>query len=238
MNIRTIVTISAFIFFTATTGMRAEDAAPLQEQSHIGTVKSSQTAGKYTYLQLDVDGKEVWVATEPKYLKVDVAPGDKVEYLGGVSMDNFQSKALKKTFDTILLISRIRVLKNGIPQDDYHKNAAADIKQITAPQEGEIERAKDGKTIGELFSESEKLKDQEVVLRVKVMKLSKKVLKKNWMTLQDGTGTPPDNKLTATTTETATPGDIIIVKGKLKTNVEIGAGYKYKILLEDTTIIK
>jgi hypothetical protein len=41
------------------------------------------------------------------------------------------------------------------------------------------------------------------------------------------------NKLVVTSSETVAVGDEVIVKGLVKTNVDIGAGYNYKVLLEE-----
>ncbi|RJQ46474.1 MAG: hypothetical protein C4538_06640 [Nitrospiraceae bacterium] len=238
MKILKIILIISVILHLPINGMSADDTTAAAEKTYIGTVKSAQTSGKYTYLQLDVEGKEVWVATMPEYLKVNVSPGDKVEYMGGTTMINFESKAMGKTFDTILFITRIHALNKEMPSDDFHKKAPVKTDPVTAPKAGDIEKAAGGKTISELFVNSEKLKDQEITLRAKVMKVSKNVIKKNWITFQDGTGASPDDKLTATTTENITPGDIIVVKGTIRTNVNIGAGYNYKILLEDFKTVK
>jgi hypothetical protein len=58
---------------------------------------------------------------------------------------------------------------------------------------------------------------------------------KNWITLRDGTGTEPDNKIIATSSELVSPGDLVIASGTVKTDIDIGAGYKYKVLLEEAT---
>ena len=92
-----------------------------------------------------------------------------------------------------------------------------------------------GKTIADIFSDSAQLKEQTVSLRARVIKVSKNILGKNWITLQDGTGTEPDNKLRATSLELLEPGDIVIAKGIIRTDIDIGAGYKYKVLLEEAT---
>ena len=110
---------------------------------------------------------------------------------------------------------------------------AADSVQAPAP--GEIPPLSDGKTIVALFAESAQLNKQAVSLRAKVMKVSQNIMGKNWITLQDGTGTEPDNKLVTTSSELVSPGDLIIARGILRKDVDIGAGYKYKVLLEEAT---
>jgi len=75
-------------------------------------------------------------------------------------------------------------------------------------------------------------------LRGKVIKVSRNILKKNWITLSDGTGTAPDDRIVAVTTDLVTPGDVATVTGTLKTNVNLGAGYKYKVLIDDAEFAK
>jgi hypothetical protein len=77
-----------------------------------------------------------------------------------------------------------------------------------------------------------------VTVRAKVMKFNENILGKNWVTLQDGTGVSPDNKLIATTLESVNIGDIITAKGIIRTDVDTGADYKYKVLLEDAKFTK
>jgi len=63
-------------------------------------------------------------------------------------------------------------------------------------------------------------------------------MKKNWLTLSDGTGKSPDDNITATTTDDVKNGDILVVKGILNLNVNIGSGYKYKMLIENAKLSK
>jgi hypothetical protein len=53
--------------------------------------------------------------------------------------------------------------------------------------------------------------------------------------LQDGTGTAPDNRLIATSSEVMSVGDLVTVKGIIHTNVDLGSGYNYKVLIEEAT---
>ena len=94
------------------------------------------------------------------------------------------------------------------------------------------------KTIADITGDSAGLKGQTVSLRAKVIKVSKNVMGKNWITLQDGTGTEPDNKLIATSTETVMPGEIVTVSGVIHTDLDLGAGYHYDVLLEEATFLK
>jgi hypothetical protein len=225
----------AAIFFAAS-GLAAEEVKPEGKQE-----AQKSVTGTVTDMKLDVEGREVWLATSPKLLGVPVEKGDKVEYTGGVPMSNFKSRSLDKTFESILFISQISVLNKerpAVPSDDYHKHIGQEQKPLTPPKSGEIEKAEGGKTIADILSESEQLKDRKVFFKAKIMKVSRQIMKKNWYTLQDGTGTEPENKIIAISKETAAPGDIITVTGVVKTNVDLGAGYRYEVLIDDATFGK
>ncbi|MDH3980707.1 MAG: hypothetical protein OEU91_09385 [Gammaproteobacteria bacterium] len=207
-----------------------------EEQSRIGTVTDTITAGQYIYLKLDEQGEETWLAT----LRLPVSAGDEVEYLGGDVMQEFYSKGLDRTFASIRFVTRIRVLDQddvstgqAMPADKYHQNIARGKTAVVAPEKGDITRAEGGKTIEELFAAGEKLTGETVVLRAVVMKVSNNVLGKNWITLQDGTGAAPDDKLTVTASETVPVGAKVVVDGIVRTNVDLGSGYQYKVLLDN-----
>lgn len=239
-TINVIASLFLILFFTIPDAS-PKDAKSSEEKPHIGTVTFTQTAGNYAYIKLDEHGKEVWLATQP----LNVSVGDKIEYMGGYVMKNFHSKGMKKTFDSIFFTDRIRVLnedslkdKQVIPDDEYLESIAGKKHTVSIPKSSEIVKTADGKTINEIISEKDQLKDKEVTLRAKVMKVSKNIMGKNWVTLRDGTGVSPDDKLIATTSEDVNIGDIITAKGIVKTNVNLGSGYKYRVLLEDAKFTK
>jgi hypothetical protein len=74
-----------------------------------------------------------------------------------------------------------------------------------------------------------------VSLNARVIKVNKNIMGKNWVTLQDGTGTEPDHKLLATSQQMVAPGDLVVAKGKVTRDVDLGYGYTYKVLLEEAS---
>jgi hypothetical protein len=211
------------------------------EAKHVGIVTEAFHAGNYTYIKLAEEGKEVWLASQP----MDVSAGEKIEYIGGVPQKNFHSKTLGRSFEDIIFITRIKVMnrdseKEKIEASDDESNGGTPKKAESAsmPVSGEIKRAENGKTVHEIFSEAEQLKDKEVILRAKVIKINTNILGKNWVTLSDGTGTKPDNKIIATTMDDAEPGDILTVIGTVKDNVSIGQGYTYKVMIGNAKFTK
>jgi len=61
---------------------------------------------------------------------------------------------------------------------------------------------------------------------------------RNWLHLQDGSGSAADktNDLTVTTGASARVGDVVTVSGVLAVNKDFGSGYLYDAILEKATL--
>ena len=92
------------------------------------------------------------------------------------------------------------------------------------------------KTVAELYAGKAGLAGTAVSVRGKVVKFSAQIMGKNWVHVQDGTGSSGTNDLTATTANTAKVGDIVLVSGKITQNKDFGGGYKYALVLEDAKV--
>jgi hypothetical protein len=57
----------------------------------------------------------------------------------------------------------------------------------------------------------------------------------NWVHLRDGSGSAADqtNDLIITTVEEPKVGDIVTMNGVVRTNKDFGAGYSYKVIVEE-----
>ena len=106
---------------------------------------------------------------------------------------------------------------------------------VIAPAPGDIQALKEGKTVNALFTEAADLDGQVISLNARVMKVNANIMGKNWITLQDGTGSDPDNRILATSQESVTPGALVVARGTVVTDVDLGYGYQYKVLLEEVT---
>ncbi|MEI6208119.1 MAG: hypothetical protein WCP20_15165 [Desulfuromonadales bacterium] len=74
----------------------------------VATVSQTMNSGGYTYVEAaDEKGVKVWLAL-PEF---KVAQGDKIEYPETPPMTNFQSKTLNRTFEKILFVPGIRIVK-------------------------------------------------------------------------------------------------------------------------------
>ena len=219
------------VFLMYAPAMMAAETGPVT-----GTVAETIESGGYVYIRLEND---VWIAANT----FAVSKGDRVQYSGAMEMNDFHSKSLDKTFESILFVSEAGLVGNSkatqaaMPMAGHGGSGAQLQKPATAeaPAAGEIKPLADGKTVADVFAESEQLKEQVVSLNAKVIKINKAIMGRNWITLQDGTGTAPDNKLLATSQEEVSPGDLVTVKGTINTDIDLGYGYKYKVLLEEAT---
>lgn len=87
-------------------GMKAQEIPAGAGQQ--GKVTQTMNSGGYTYVEAANDkGEKVWMALPEFKVKV----GDTIEYPVSPPMVNFQSKTLNKTFDKIMFIPGIRIVK-------------------------------------------------------------------------------------------------------------------------------
>ena len=95
-------------------------------------------------------------------------------------------------------------------------------------------------SIGDIFTKADELNGKKVRVRGKVMKNSRMIMGKNWVHLQDGTGdaTKQQHDLVVTTQDDPKDGDIITVEGIVAANKDFGAGYVYKVIVEDAKVEK
>lgn len=227
-KLRSILAAFMAAMMYAAPGVAADDAV------HSGIVTFAQTAGNYTFVRIKDAGKEHWLAAN----SLTVAVGDVVEYAGGDVMTDFKSKAMNRTFDSIRFVARIHVVGKELPQDDTHKGIQAQATPAGNSAPGKAAGTAVAMTIEKILDPEAKLPQQPVSLRAKVIKVSRNILGRNWVTLSDGTGKPPNDSIVATTQETPSVGETVTVAGELTTDVNLGAGYEYKVLLENARFSK
>jgi len=202
-----------------------------------GTVAETIDAGSYTYIR--IEESNTWIATTT----TEVSGGNQIVYSGGSEMRDFYSKSLDRTFESIWFVENVSI--SGRDPDQTHQGAVKGhgspipiSTAVTAPAPGEIAKLDGGKTVDEIVSDPAAFKGQAVSLRARVTKVSAKIMGKNWITLQDGTGTAPNNKLIATSSEMVAVGEVVTAKGVIENDVDLGYGYHYDALLEEATFAR
>jgi len=95
-------------------------------------------------------------------------------------------------------------------------------------------------TVAEVITKRVELKDKTVLVRGKVVKFTPEILNKNWIHLRDGSGSASDNThdVIVTTNDQAKVGDVVVVKGVVRIDKDLGSGYAYKVLIEEATLQK
>ncbi|QEM67766.1 DNA-binding protein [Geobacter sp. FeAm09] len=214
-----------------------------------GTVLQAMNSGGYSYIHLQKNsGEKVWLAVTETRVNV----GDRMSFMEGLVMKNFESKTLKRTFDSI-------IFSNGvIPQAKAAAPAApaaaaAPTKAQAAAMGSKVAvKAKEAKisvkkavgpnayTIAEAYRNSAKLNNKQVAIRGKVVKVTPRIMKKNWIHIQDGSGSQAKgtHNLVCTTTATARVGDVVTVRGTLAKDRDFGYGYRYSVIVENAAIGK
>ena len=214
----------------------ADKPGPESTGTITGKVLEAKDVESYTYLRLQTADGEVWAAVA----KVPVKVGDQVTIEDVALMQNFASKALDRTFDQIYfgIVGERATAAAGTGGDMAAMHASVarstDVADVNvAPATGPIAH-----TVAEVVTGRADLNDTTVVVRGKVVKFTPDVLGKNWIHLRDGSGSAADgtNDVLVTTTNVAAIGDVVLVKGAVRTDRDLGSGYAYKVLIEDATL--
>lgn len=71
-----------------------------------GTVQEAIPASRYVFLQVEVEGAPIWIATGA----VEVSEGDEVAFGEGMAMQDFYSQSLDRTFDEIYFVGGVQVV--------------------------------------------------------------------------------------------------------------------------------
>ena len=110
------------------------------------------------------------------------------------------------------------------------------MKQKSDVVSGTIKKA--NYKISDIFKDSKKLENKEVIIRAKVVKSLTGIMKKNWLHIQDGTNHKGKFDLVVTTLDKVKAGDTVLIKAKVSLNKDFGHGYVYPIILENAKITK
>lgn len=95
----------------------------------------------------------------------------------------------------------------------------------------------DGRTVAEVNATRAALNGKRVTIRAQVVKVTRNVMGTNWIHLRDGTGSADDqsNDVLVTSRDVPGVGDVVTARGAVRTDVELGSGYAYKVLVEDVS---
>lgn len=241
----------------------APSAAPVESGVLSGTVLETMNASGYTYFQVDSGQQKSWVAIP----ETTIIKGEKVQYQAGMTMENFHSKTLNRTFSTIVFSPGLtdspepaskKPGTSSSPDQSFSAAVQAEASAKTTPEidmtpsggstgavapftEAKVEKApgEHSYTVAEIFAKAKELNGTTVRLRAKIVKLNSNIMGRNWLHLQDGSGDPMSNThdLVVTTTEAPIRDQVVTIEGKMTANKDFGSGYSYVAIIEDAKII-
>ena len=201
-----------------------------------GKVLEVKEVETYTYLRLKTKEGEIWAAVS----KAPVKKGAKVTIENVMVMNNFESRTLKQTFKTIvfgtLAGTDSSTAKSNTAMNMAHRgnSKTAEYSEIRVPKAV----GANARTVAEINTKAIELKDKTVLVRGKVVKYNPGIMGKNWLHLRDGSGTAAENTndILVTTAVEAKLGAVVTVKGVVRTDRDFGAGYAYKVIIEEASI--
>ena len=233
--------------------------APPAPQNVTGKVLETMDASGYTYLNVETDTGEKWVAVKQAAVEV----GEEVTYIDGLVMQNFMSRTLDRTFPEIIFSSGLvdkGSASQGMPaaatEPSSFSQALSTEGGVAAPAGGnmtgskkavvpfseiKVEKApgENSYTVEEIYSKAADLNGQTVVVKGKVVKVSPRIMGRNWIHIQDGTGSPENNThdlVITTSQEAGADWDVITMEGVLAANKDFGAGYSYAVIIEEASL--
>jgi uncharacterized protein YdeI (BOF family) len=226
----------------------AADAAPQGTTLKGKVLERLDAPPQYSYLKLAVGKEEMWAAVPISKIE----KGKEVTVVNAMPMANFESKTLNRKFDTVFFGTLegaapppSEAAKAGASMDPSPGNMAAQHANVGkgAVDVGNVKVDKatgaDARTVAEVYAQKAQLKDKPVTIRGKVVKYNAGIMGKNWLHVRDGSGKPDvDNDLTITSDDMATVGDVVIIKGTVRTDQDFSSGYKYPVLVDGAKISK
>ncbi len=199
-----------------------------------GEILEVRNVPSYTYLRLKTNEGERWAAVPTASVK----KGDRVTLYNAMVMENFESKALKRKFARIVFatLTDPNAAAPGTASPPHGAPLAAPPLAVKVPKA----TGPDAKTVAEVVAGRSALKGKIVTVRARVMKVSSGILGKNWLHLQDGSGSAAagTHDLIVTTTQPAAAGEVVSATGTVRTDVDLGSGYVYAVLLDGAKLRK
>jgi hypothetical protein len=229
--------IAVLLLALAGIGLPAQSAPPATAAVK-GEVLEVKDVDAYTYLRLKTKDGEVWAAVN----KTPVRKGAEVTVENATVMNNFASKSLNRTFDTIVFGNLAGAGAIAAPTGGGMGTMHAGLPQPADTVDVKVPKASgaDARTVAEIVGTKAALKGKTVLVRGKVVKYTPGVMGKNWIHLRDGSGSATDktNDVLVATKDETKIGDVVLAKGVVRIDVDLGSGYAYAVMVDEATLQK
>lgn len=217
--------------------VEAEKDSPGQEMSkseapgenHYVVVEEVQHTTKYSYLKVKENTSSYWIAIN----KAEVTPGDQLVYTGGLKMRAFQSAELNKVFDEVILVSNISRKGTESSQSgaDLFNKLQGNEDAVSTEQ---IKPVKGATPISEIFDHPQKFEGKVITVTGRCTKVNFQIMGRNWIHITDESSKRAD--LTITTQDALELGKVGVFEGKIAVDKDFGAGYQYKVIMEEAKL--
>jgi len=220
----------------ASAGFAAEKPAAPQAASLSGKVLEVRHVDNFTYLRLKTQAGETWAATT----RAQVDKGADVTLENTIVMTDFESKGLKRKFDKVVFGDLAGAGANRPKRSPDLAKVHAGVAAAPGAVDVKIPKASgpNARTVAEIVTGRAALKDKPVLVRGKIVKYNPAILGTNWIHLRDGSGSASDktNDVLVTSKNAAKIGDVVLVKGVVRTDKDFGSGYSYRVMIEATEL--
>jgi hypothetical protein len=211
-----------------------EVANPAMHQVKVEEVVQTSN---YTYLKVIENNAEIWIAVTSQ----EAAPGEVYYYDQALEMKNFESKELKRTFESVFFVQAISkepIVAGAAPSAMGEQQMPTKPVKNAALKKGvSIAPAQDGLTIDKLYADRNNYAGKKIKMKGEVVKINEGVMGKNWIHIQDGSGTE-NFDLTVTTLDGMKLGDVVAFEGTISLKKDFGYGYFYEVIMEDAKLVK
>lgn len=208
-------------------------ASPPSAEKHEVVIEDMLTTAKYAYLYVSELGKKYWIAISKREVEI----GQTYLFQGGILKKNFYSQEFDRVFDTVYLVSKfwkkatplLSTNADGAPESSIPKGAS--LADLTVD---EIEPTEGAISLEKLFADKDQYVGDKIKITGKCVKVNPKIMGRNWLHIQDGSG--QDLDLTVTTTEQVPLGAVVTLEGTIAIDRDFGAGYRYDIIMEGAEV--
>lgn len=233
-----ILVVTLILFVGCSSDEKKDEATPQDQQTtiapdvHQAKVEEILQANSYTYLRVNEDGKEDWIAITKR---TDLKDGQTIYFKDAMEMKNFHSTDLDRDFESVWFVQTVSDKPIGespmMGGESPHSNVKPEADESIS-----VEPVSGGITIAQLFDNKSDYEGKSVKIKGKVVKVNNGIMGRNWIHLQDGTGDANNYDLTVTTNDNAQVGQVVVVEGNVSLNKDFGSGYKYGVILEDSKV--
>jgi len=194
---------------------------------HRVVIKDILPATRYLYLLVQENNDEFWIAVR----KMEINIGETYFYYGGLLKTNFKSNEYDKVFDKIYLVTSLVKSDHG----NHINEKKLDIKDIKIAKTKSIPEIKGSIKISELVRNQKELEGKTVQISGICSKTNPNIMGRNWIHVKDGS--LDDYDLVITSSTYVKEGTQITIKGVVALNKDFGAGYMYKLILENGVVV-